>query len=142
MAVGKGGSSNTFWADVEREPGVFGDWWKYTIRSTSQQGHFFQARFKTMSDGRLRPAAIDHYDIDEFVAKGIPEALFDDIAKRSGRAVVSSRRDDDGGPRQIGEDDFDNVERRSRAADKMWRRLVAKGRARYETDEDRYVFIP
>jgi hypothetical protein len=141
--VGRDGASHSFEVEIEKESRPLGEAWKYTIRATARPGHFFQARFAPMSDGRIRPAALDHYGIEEFVAKGIPEAILQDVAARSGRTVVSSTTEGDAhesaNPYEL---DPDAVEFRSPDADKLWKRLLAKQRATYDPVEDRYTFVP
>jgi hypothetical protein len=139
--TGRGGLSHTFTVKYEHTRDYYGETWTYTIESSESPPEFFEARFKTMADGRIRIAVIDRNFLSEFEAKGIPEELFEHVVAKSRRTLASSVSD--GGPREMTADrDPDDAEFRSPDAEKMWRRLVAVGRGRYDAGEDRYIFLP
>jgi len=138
--IGRGGSKHSFEGEYEHETNRHGEIWRYSIMSQERPTELFEARFKTLGDTRIRVAVIDRHFLEEFSAKGIPEALFEHVVNLSGRTLFSSVGD--GGAKEMTTDfDPDGFESRNNSADKMWKRLVAANRAQYDGTEDRYVFL-
>jgi len=136
------GGPHTFDVEVDTSIGPGGPRWTYTIWNP-QRSECFQARFRTMKDGRIRLMAIDHNGVSALRGKGIPEALFGDLVKRSNGATLVSSLGEDPGPQSDDlPNDFDTYDERSEFATRMWDRLVSKGKAKKNSNEDRYTYLP
>lgn len=86
----------------------------------------FQMTLKPLPDGRLRIDAITAHPSHR--EAGIPDSLLPELSRRLGKDVVSSSNRFAASPEEF----------RSIDAEKMWKRLVGKGLATYDEQQDRY----
>lgn len=86
----------------------------------------FQMTLKPLLDGRFRIDAITAHTSHR--KAGISDSLLPELSRRFGKAVVSSSNRFAATPEEF----------RSVDAEKMWRRLVGKGLATYDGQQDRY----
>lgn len=74
-------------------------------------------------DGALRIDAVWGHQTHR--AAGIPDSLLPELSRQLGKRILSSSN-------------RDSAESRNDEAEKMWKRLVEKGLARYDEQADRY----
>jgi hypothetical protein len=86
----------------------------------------FQMTLKPLPDGRLRIDAITAHTSHR--RAGIPDSLLPELSRRFGKNVVSSSNRFPASPEEF----------RSIDAEKMWKRLVQKGIATHDVQQDRY----
>lgn len=126
ICIDKYGNKNTFYIrEVDRSyQGVV----NYSVSTDplppSQES--FQIAVKEDENGELQVTQMYHNQEPVYSAKGIPEAAILHISKEKGLTVRSS-------PGKKRGDEF-----RLAGATKVWDRLVAAGKAKYDPDEDIY----
>ena len=127
------GAVAVFYIHVEATPIDAPTTWHYFVSTSPQvDGEFYEARFVAVDDNRLRPDMLANRNDPRYRGKGISEAVFKDVAIQSGRTVVSSRK----------ETPDDLAEWRSVSADKLWTKLVARGKATFDPEEGRFTYHP
>lgn len=104
--------------------------WNYHIKHPESHD-FYQGDFTEIGNGKIQPEMLTNQYLPEYKGRGITEALFADVTQKSGLTLVSSTN--------RGTKNFEN-ESRSHPADKVWKRLVASGKATYDIEEDRYTY--
>jgi hypothetical protein len=128
--VGRDGVSRVFQVDITEDE-VFGDALLHVrVRPPPDEdvGHWFDLTLHKCSPRAYRIGMIDRNKV-EYGGKGIPDALLPELAARLGVEIWSS----------VKWNDSDPSERRTESAEKMWKRIMAKGLAMYVAAEDRYV---
>jgi hypothetical protein len=111
--------------DHDTYPGG-GEGWSYRVWHGTD---FFFADIRVLDDQRVYVKTIDANLIPALMGRGIPEAIYRDVHRRSGRSVISSRR--------IHDNEF-----RSDWAERSWLGLQRRGNASYDVVEDRFTFMP
>lgn len=92
---------------------------------------WFEASFAEDGSDRMRVTMLDNRNKPHYRGKGITEALFELVARRSQpRVLVSSSNV--GAP--------ESGQYRTEAATKVWRRLEEAGKAVYDEAEDRFTY--
>ncbi|WP_243336969.1 hypothetical protein [Anaeromyxobacter soli] len=122
-AVGRDGIQRGYTVDLERE----GPRWIYRV-PCSKKLDWFEAVFLEVGGGWIQVVMLKYNCGEEHSAKGIPEALFARVVADSGLRLRSSRTDDEHGYR-------------TGSANKVWKRLEARGLAREDKADDRYIFL-
>jgi hypothetical protein len=136
QCVGADGVARNFYYRLNRDPFANFDGvrsaWTFSVfdRPVPEPGDdCFDAEFVQVDPERVLSRTMAHKGMEQYRAKGIPEALILEAARQSGcRCVSSSSRG------------FliDETESRTDAATKVWRRLITAGFAAYDETEDRY----
>lgn len=88
---------------------------------------FFDVTVRELTAGIVQVVQINHYNVPELMAKGIPEALLPIVKASLNVSVTSSPTKGNSG----------NVYR-TPAATKMWKRLESMGLASYDPNADIY----
>ena len=101
----------------------------YRIKTAIADEHSFEFSVQDISRDSFRVVMMENHLRKEYTSKGIPEAMIILLARTCGKTVTSSSN-------LNGAEEF-----RTCPASKIWDRLVAKGLARYSTEEDRYYAI-
>ena len=96
-------------------------------RPRPSSGEFYEARFEHASPGVLRQVVMSHHGQQEYMAKGIPEAVLLEMRRRFGCRIESSPSYD------AGAGQF-----RGAPANRVWDRLVRRGLAVW--DEQRAIY--
>ena len=104
------------------------EYWLYRVQDPAS-ADFYEGRFCALGVDRVQSVMLDAHTLR---GQGVSEALFEVVVADLRRTLVSSRKEG------TGEED----EWRSADAEKMWKRFVAKGLAKYDQAEGRYVFVP
>lgn len=94
-------------------------------------GDFFGIVARRIDDSTIKIVSIEKNDDQLYGAKGIPDSALPKLKSLSGLTVVSSSRANAN----------DLSERRTCSATKYWDRLVSKGLAEYDSENDRYRLI-
>lgn len=103
--------------------------WRYIVTTIPplSSGEFFELTVTELDGQTVRVVMMDHHNVLEYVAMGIPEALLPVAKAELGKIVQSS-------PTRGETADV----RRSLPATKVWERLVASGSATYDSENDIY----
>jgi hypothetical protein len=125
--VGREGKKSEFEYAIVEEP-LNGKWlFAASCNPLLPQREFFELVLEELDADTVRVVSVNHFDIPQYVARGIPEALLQIAKTELGKRVQSSPEHGPTG------DVF-----RSRAATKVWERLVAAGAATYDPMSDIY----
>ena len=134
--VGADGETREFYCLVTQEPFVGSDQlrlaWQYMVYDevpVANDDEPFEAEFVEIDATRVLSKMMTRRGLEQYRAKGTPEAVIADVARRTQRRVVSSSTD---------HFLIDNTESRTEAATKVWLRLVGAGLATYDQREDRF----
>lgn len=98
----------------------------------SSEDHWFDLTLRALDRESLVVVMMQHNWKEWYQAKGIPDALIPALADRLGKMVCSSSNSRKKYP----------DESRNEPASKVWCRIVAVGRATYDSAGDRYVCRP
>ena len=126
------GAQHTFFYEVNVELNHPRKWHFHVWRTDPPrtQEDCYQATFEELDDSTVQSTLLHNFG-QWGRRKGISESLFDEAFRSLGRQIVSSRRWVDG-----------TAERQSDLARRMWERFVANGRARFDAERQRYVYLP
>jgi hypothetical protein len=125
--VGRDGKKRDFKYSREEEP-LSGKWYfRVTSIPPLPSEEFFELVLEELDANTVRVVSINHFNIPEYTAMGIPEALLPIARSEIGKVVQSSPS------RGTSGDVF-----RSNAATKVWERLVAANAATYDSASDIY----
>ncbi|MHB8521894.1 MAG: hypothetical protein ACYDH9_14190 [Limisphaerales bacterium] len=134
--VDKRGQRHRFVYGPPEEDVVAGDSWDegartftYRIKTKPEDEEFFDFTVQEEQQARLRVTMMHNHSREEYTSKGVSEAMITTLAEASGKTVTSSSN-------KAGPGEYRTV-----PADKIWKRLVQKGLAQYNSDEDRYYAI-
>lgn len=130
--IGKDGLSNQFYYNYSVSRG-FPIEHRMTIYASPDYSdlEFFELTAKEIDENKLKIITIMKNSEALYGAKGIPDSAIPEMIKLSEKHVVSSSNNADMGGNEFRSDD----------ATKMWKRLVACEKAKYESSIDRYEYI-
>ena len=105
--------------------------WSYRVRTIPEHvnGEFFEMSVEQINDSTVRITMANHFNVPEYVAKGIPDSLIPEIKKRLGKSVESSPKQGVSGTYRTAE------------ATTYWERLYKNKVAAYDKDRDVYIAI-
>lgn len=125
--VGRDGEKRDFEYSIEEEP-INGKWFfRASCIPPLPGGGFFELALEELDENTVRVVSINHFNIPQYTAMGIPEGLLPIAQRELRKAVQSSPSHGSSG------DVF-----RTTAATKVWERLVAADAATYDSGSDIY----
>ncbi len=131
--VGADGESRTFWYDVVEETTPGGSVWHFRVHRRNPPDYnkddWFVLGVIEFDEGSVRVDMIENRGKEWYRAKGISEAIIIEASRVLGRRVVSSSN-----KVKVADNEYRTLD-----AEKVWRRLAAKGQAVYCSTTDRYL---
>ncbi len=94
-------------------------------------GEFFEMNLEIIDENTLKIILMDHHNISNYEAMGIPEALIAFISNKEAKTIMSSSN------RNVSDNEYS-----LRQARKVWKRLVAKNLAIYDDKIDAFIYKP
>lgn len=128
------GGKHDFWLDFE--PSVLNSppCWYLSVWPTPQVvlgTSPYQARFDLLAPDTIQSSSLENNGNAWAKGVGLSEAVFEEVSRRVGKKIVSSR------PWVAGAGEW-----RTPKAERMWKRFERDGRARYDDSSRRFHYIP
>lgn len=134
ICTGKNNLQTNFKYWHEKESNDYGNIWKISVVDEAENYmNIASYRAEEIGDNQLKITVMNNRNSDVFSAKGIPEKIIDELAKISGKTVISSTN-------KLTAKSIDS-EFRTGEATKVWERLVKEKKATYNSNFDIYTYI-
>ena len=129
----KDGIENKFLYNLQKSD--FEEKWTFKIiPSEIEVDDWFEFSIQKTIDNKGKVIQMKHQNMQEYVAKGIPDKMIEESSKVLNLEIISSTNIESA--KSFG------TEWRTGEATKVWKRLMALGKAKHDSETDIYTFQP